>query len=290
MLPRLLMRRCDLRGMACLDIGTMEGLTPTLMARGGASRVLAIDGLDYCKQKLAAVRHYYSVSFEYRTVGPIDSLTETLRVDGFDLINCSGLLYHVFSPLMILAGLRGLLKRNGVLAVSTNVILDRGFAAEFNAAGRLQEEPNTFWYLSTGLLDYFLRLLRLAPIECLYQPHEAMDTPWRMKTGMQSGYAAILCRAVDHELPTVGDAWMSQAAKHSCELEWIPDWDRADSQPISGISLRRSRSGLSFLRSRKVRNEQVRPVDITTAIEQQQPVSKSDTQSDSYTLTLSDSA
>src|SRR5260221_4493235 len=177
MLPRLLMRRCDLRGMACLDIGTMEGLTPTLMARGGASRVLAIDGLDYCKQKLAAVRHYYGVSFEYRTVGPMYSLTETLRGDGFDFINCSGLLYHVFSPLMILAGLRGLLKRNGVLAVSTNVILDRGFAAEFNAAGTLQEEPNTFWYLSTGLLDYFLRLLRLAPIECLYQPHEAMDTP-----------------------------------------------------------------------------------------------------------------
>src|SRR5260221_13633740 len=98
MLPRLLMRRCDLRGMACLDIGTMEGLTPTLMARGGASRVLAIDGLDYCKQKLAAVRHYYGVPFEYRTGGPMHSLPESLPDEGCHFLNCAALPSHVSSP------------------------------------------------------------------------------------------------------------------------------------------------------------------------------------------------
>ncbi|HEX3317135.1 MAG TPA: hypothetical protein VHR88_03890 [Solirubrobacteraceae bacterium] len=50
MLPRLLLRRCDLGGMACLDMGCMEGLMPVLMTRGGAARVLAIDGVDHASR------------------------------------------------------------------------------------------------------------------------------------------------------------------------------------------------------------------------------------------------
>jgi hypothetical protein len=48
MLPRLLMRHCSLKGMECLDLGTMEGLIPVLMVRGGAKRVVALDGADHC--------------------------------------------------------------------------------------------------------------------------------------------------------------------------------------------------------------------------------------------------
>lgn len=147
LLPRLLMRECRLRGASCLDVGTMEGLIAALMARGGAARVLAIDGVDHCLDKLAAVRQYHRVEFDYRTVGPMYGLADKLAGEGFDLINCSGLLYHVFSPLSVLCGLRAALNRNGLMIVSTNLIVDRAEFAAFNSAGRLQAEPNTFWYL-----------------------------------------------------------------------------------------------------------------------------------------------
>ena len=78
MLPRILLRNCDLAGAACLDMGCMEGLMSVLMTRGGASRVLAIDGIDHCVEKLAAVQQYYDVAFDYRTVGPMYSLTDKL--------------------------------------------------------------------------------------------------------------------------------------------------------------------------------------------------------------------
>jgi SAM-dependent methyltransferase len=283
MLPRLLMRRCDLRGMACLDIGTMEGLTPVLMSRGGASRVLAIDGADHCLEKLAAVKHYYGASFEYRTVGHMYSLSDKLEGEGFDLINCSGLLYHVFSPLMVLAGLRGAVKRRGLMIVATALIVDRGFSAEFNAAGRFQKEPNTFWYLSTGLLDYLLRYLRLAPIDVIYQPHDVMTVPWRLTTGKPSGHAAILCQAVDQELPGSDDEWMSDSARSSWEYEWNLDWSRADAQPVSRIKPKPAGS-----RWRELIRRRPRVIDLTTAIEERPPVTEAAVPSNSYTLSLAD--
>ena len=39
MLPRMLLRNCDLRGTTCLDLGSMEGLMPVLMCRQGAKAV-----------------------------------------------------------------------------------------------------------------------------------------------------------------------------------------------------------------------------------------------------------
>lgn len=292
MLPRLLLRGCGLKGMSCLDIGTMEGLTPVLMVRGGASRVLAVDAVDHCLEKLSAVQHYYRAPFEYRTIGQMYSLSEKLGGEGFDLINCSGLLYHVFSPLMVLAGIRGALKRGGLMIVGTNVILDRAPRAEFNAAGALQEEVNTFWYLSTGLLDYLLRYLRLAPIECLYQPHEAMDTPWKMSTGKASGYAAVLCRAVDRELPTVDDRWMAESAQGSWEYEWNPDWDLATSQPVSRIKARSSktspRAELGITGFQRLARKAPRVIDLTSTAERSGRVLKAAARSDTYTLSLRD--
>ena len=294
MLPRLMLRRCKLKGMSCLDVGTMEGLVPVLMARGGASRVLAIDGIDHCLEKLAALQHYYDASFEYRTVGPMYSLSEKLGGEGFDLINCSGLLYHVLSPFSVLAGLRGSLKQNGLMIVSTNVIVDRDAFADFNAKGQLQEEPNTFWYLSTGLLDYFLRYLQLAPIDCVYLPHENMTTAWRMRTGKLSGYVTVLCRAVDRILPTSDDEWMTDSAARSWEYDWIPDWKRARSQPMSRIGTRSgrvthgSRNDIGVTRWQQLTRQAPPVIDITTAVEERASVSEAVKLSDSHTLSLGD--
>src|SRR5215467_2008620 len=51
MLSRMLLRNFDLRGTACLDVGSMEGLIPVVMCRQGAKAVLATDAIDHCREK-----------------------------------------------------------------------------------------------------------------------------------------------------------------------------------------------------------------------------------------------
>ena len=99
------------------------------------------------------------------------ALCQQFHDDSFDLINCSGLLYHVVSPMLVLLGCRPLLKRNGLMIVSTNVVLADRCLMEFNDGGRLHEEANTFWYLSVKYFDYLLRFLKLQPIDCAFYPH-----------------------------------------------------------------------------------------------------------------------
>lgn len=234
MLPRSILRNCQVADMECLDLGSMEGLIPTLMARNGARRVLATDAVDHCRDKMAAVQHYYGLSFEYQDVGLMYDLSKKIK-RSFDLINCSGLLYHVFSPLMVLAGLRPLVKRNGLMIVSTNVVHSADFLMEFNNEGRLQEETNTFLYISVPLLDYVLRYLRLAPIDCVYLPHEGIKSHVRYMSDKPSGYLSVACRAVDQPLSTSVDKWMNESACASWEYQELIDWKRARGNPVSRI-------------------------------------------------------
>src|SRR6476646_2003576 len=238
MLPRILLRNCDLRGTTCLDLGSMEGLMPVVMCRQGAKKVLATDAIDHCREKMAALRHYYGVEFEFHQVGLMYDLTNKLRKSGrlsFDVINLSGILYHVFSPLMVLAGVRPLLKRNGLMIVSTNVIVDNTFTLHFNNAGSLQEETNTFWYLSVPALDYLLRYLKLAPIDCLYISHRDIKSSVRYVTNVESGYLSVVCRAKDDVLPSREDDWMRKSAQQSWEYSGLIDSDFCSRQAVTQV-------------------------------------------------------
>src|SRR5436190_21309625 len=153
MLPRMLTRNVAVGGMECLDVGTMEGLIPTLLRRRGAGRVLAIDAVPHCERKLQAVASAYGVTFEFRTVGLMYDMHRKLADrGGFDFINFSGVNYHVFSPMHCIAGLRPLLRRNGLMVIGTNVVNRGGYSMEFNDRGRLQAEANTFWYHSVPMM------------------------------------------------------------------------------------------------------------------------------------------
>ena len=238
MLPRIVLRNCDLRGTSCLDLGSMEGLVPVLMCRQGAKTVLATDAIDHCREKMAALRYYYKANFEFQQIGLMYDLTNKLRKSGrpsFDVINLSGVLYHVFSPLMVLAGVRPLLKRNGLLIVSTNVIVDNTVTMHFNKAGRLQEETNTFWYLSVPTLDYLLRYLKLAPIDCLYISHRDIKSSVRYVTDAESGYLSVVCRAKDDLLPSREDDWMRKSAQQSWEYAGLIDWDFCGRQAVTQV-------------------------------------------------------
>jgi 2-polyprenyl-3-methyl-5-hydroxy-6-metoxy-1,4-benzoquinol methylase len=283
LLPRLMMRNCDLRGATCLDVGTMEGLMPVLMSRGGAKRVVAIDAIDHCHEKMAALKHYYGVTFDFHTVGLMYDLTKKLRKIGtasFDLVNLSGLLYHVFSPMMVLAGARALLRPGGLMIVSTNVVVDERASMQFNDRGRLQEEANTFWYMSVTSMDYILRYLKLAPIDCVYLPHEAIQSSVRYLTDVESGYLSIVCRALDEVVPSDGDSWMAKSANESWEHKGLVDWTFAASHPPSSIRY-------TVPIDAALRRPGFDAIDIAKAIRQKE-VRKAQTSADAHILSLSD--
>lgn len=239
MLPRQLLRRADVSGQRCLDVGPMEGLVPVLLAKRGAN-VSAVDFSNHCLGKLEAVKSYHGVDFEYESVGLMYDLGRRLASRGFDLINLSGLLYHVFSPLMLLGAVRPLLNRDGVMVVSTYVTLDPAPVMDFNAGGRMWAEGNTFWFPSVALLDYLLRYLRLLPIDCAFTPdselrdahHAKLGRNAHIDFGKDSGYLSVACRAVD---PLDSDPWMAESARSSWEYHGLVDWERADARPRSSI-------------------------------------------------------
>jgi 2-polyprenyl-3-methyl-5-hydroxy-6-metoxy-1,4-benzoquinol methylase len=281
MIPRMHLRDCDLQGTSCLDVGSMEGLMPVLMRRGGASRVVATDAIDHCRDKMAAVRHYYGVDFEFETVGLMYDLYKKLPGQAFDLINCSGLLYHVISPMHVLLGLRPLLKRNGLLIVSTPVLNDESYKMSFNNAGRIQRESNTFWYIGVKLFDYMLRYLKLAPVGARYYPLSMLHSENRFVFDEVAGYLSVVCRAVDDIRPEPGDEWMVDSALHSWEYRGLSDWELADSQPRSNIVYRGTAD-------RALWRADTDTLDLWKAINENRPVGLSSAAGNTHVLRLSD--
>lgn len=73
----------------------------------------------------------------------------------------------MIGPLARLATVRGLVRNGGLLIVETSVSATRDFVAYINAEGRFYPGSNYF-QISLGTLDYFMRMLRLKPIDILF--------------------------------------------------------------------------------------------------------------------------
>lgn len=281
MLPRILMRNCILANADCLDLGSMEGLIPVLLARQGAKSVLATDASFHCYEKMAALKHYYNVNFNFQQIGSMYQLSDKLKSHGgFDFINLSGVLYHVFSPMHVLAGVRPLLKKNGLMIVSTNVINRPDFSMEFNDQGKLQTEGNTFWYPSVPLLEYMLRYFRLRPIDYLYYRYPAKDSV-RYNDSFDAGYLSVLCRASDNAPLEDQDEWGIRSAKGSWEISLLCDLDMLLQQSVSAIQYR----GELDQRFLSVDKESI---DLFEALHRSDPVGSAERAQDAHCLSLSD--
>lgn len=236
MLPRMMVRNCNLENMDCLDIGSMEGLIPIAMKRKGAKNVVATDAIPHCEKKMNALKEIYGVNFDFHTIGLLYDITAKLKpiYKGFDFINLSGVLYHVFSPMHVLAGIRPLLKKNGLMVISTNVINRNDHTLEFNKSGYLQRETNTFWYHSIPMLEELMRFFKLVPIDFLYFPHSPVN-PYSYVQGLDSGYISVVCRAVEGADVENRDLWASTARRSSWEYLALCDNAHLDSQDFSLI-------------------------------------------------------
>lgn len=218
-LTRDLLSRADIAGAKCLDIGTMEGLVPVLLKRRGAARVVATDGYDF-SEKLSAVKSVYGVDFTYlpnTLTSAIPSLLETIVMSeaaqseflrgarpqhGFDIVVCSGVLYHVYSPIHLIGHLRSALRVGGLLVLETAAIPLDAFVLQYNYAGTgYVLGPTDTWLPSVPLIDHLLRFFKFLPL----------DACW---TNITEGMIRFGCvaRAVEDRPTLPNEVLMAQSA------------------------------------------------------------------------------
>jgi len=199
-MTRKVVRHIDLKGKSCLDIGAQECLLTAMIARQGAKKVVAYDRLNL-SERIELLKEAYDVDFDYYHSLQLNELParfEAENVQPFDVVVFAGVLYHMIDPLAGLATARSFLREGGLFVIETSVIATGDYTAEFNAKGRFYPGSNYF-QISLGTLDYFLRMLRLEPIDLLF------TKPGKNKVCR----VTIVARAVNHVVATDDDTWLS---------------------------------------------------------------------------------
>lgn len=203
-ITRTVLRNTDIAGRNCLDIGTVEGVTPVLLCRRGAKRVVAYDRWNN-REKIDAVKSAYGVDYDYVAGNKMIDLKKILVGRGaypFDVTVFSGVLYHMFDPLAGLALVRGLTRTGGIVVFETAAIIDDTMAVYLNSEGRFYAGTNYFMP-SLAALDYMLRFSYLRPLDCLYKVHGT-----DRKTGLRICRVAIPCRAEAAPVAAAADKWL----------------------------------------------------------------------------------
>lgn len=215
-ISRDLLRRASVAGARAYDFGTMEGLTPTLLAKRGARKVVAIDAIDY-SQKISLVRDLHGVNYDYHPNIQLDYaptfFRNKARMDGeyldrydfrADLTVIGGMLYHVFSPIHLLGYARSVTRLGGLVMVETAALRRDTFEMMYNyvGAGRYIYDYTDTWFPSLPLLDYMIRMCKLRPIDMLWTPQVQYPDLVRV---------AVMCRATEDVLPFEGERLMQQS-------------------------------------------------------------------------------
>ncbi len=221
-LTRDLLSRCEVENRRCLDIGTMEAAVPVLLSRRKANEVVAVDVMN-CEEKIQTVRHYTGARFNYHggiTHARTAPLVRRRYGGNFDLVVLSGVLYHCFGPLHVLAMARSLVRTGGLMIVETFTAVDKLQAMFFNARGTLSPDSSTYFLISVPLLEYLLRYFKLTPIDCVASHPVTIE-------GRKCARVAITCRATN-ALGPGADPWM-EAAVGQVDYLTLIDWDSIES-------------------------------------------------------------
>ncbi|WP_027135319.1 class I SAM-dependent methyltransferase [Geminicoccus roseus] len=190
-------------GRSCLDIGSMDGLVPLLLARRGAGRVVSYDRLDF-GQKMAFLQDRLGVAFEYHSGMSLRAFRDRhVGSSPLDVVVFSGVLYHMFDPLGGLLLARSMVRDGGILIIETGATISVENAAYFNGGARFYEGDN-FWLPSLANLDYLLRFARLAPLEVFHLNQTA-----RTAKEPPICRVCVACRAVAAPPAAPGDNWIN---------------------------------------------------------------------------------
>jgi 2-polyprenyl-3-methyl-5-hydroxy-6-metoxy-1,4-benzoquinol methylase len=208
-MARDFLENTDIKNKACLDIGTQEAIVPTILSRQGAKDVVAYDRLNLA-DRIGLVKEAYNVDFDYIYGLEYDELFNALKAKNkslFDVVVFTGVLYHLIDPLSGLGRARSFVRENGICIVGTNALVSDEYILKFNANGRYYEGSN--YFLTTlGCLDYFLRMLRLRPIDCMFKRPDNGDIC----------RVVVVCRAENAPISFPEDKWIH---KHYVENDFL---------------------------------------------------------------------
>lgn len=247
-LTRAAMKATSIAGLTCLDVGTVEGVVPVLLARSGAREVVAYDRIDWTR-KVNFVKACYGVDFQYITgMNYATFQQQALKMDvhPFDLVVFSGVLYHMFDPLGGLLRTRSMVRTGGLVIVETSALMVETMAMFFNAEGQYLPPPNYF-VPSVTCLDYLLRLSRLAPVDFLkLGPGGVGADPNHIRI-------CVVCQAVDTPQVFKSGAWDNHLiTDYRDYLSWqdtATDEPPLSLKPLGNTLIRRDDGSLDLLAS-----------------------------------------
>ncbi len=195
---RKVLSHIELANCNCLDIGTQEGLVPILMFRQNADEITAYDRLDLTS-RVNYLKGIYDVDFQYQSGKSLEEFKWDCE-ERFDVVNFSGILYHMMDPLAGLIIARSFVREDGLFIIETSILNTDDFALYFNHQGRYYEGSNYF-QIGLRLLQYWLDMVGLLPIDCLFVQNEVTDI----------GRVCVVCRALEAPRKMQGDPWLSKA-------------------------------------------------------------------------------
>ena len=124
----------DLGGRSALDLGCLEGGHSFELRRAGLD-VLGVEGRTGNFERCLRLRDYY------RALGGIEFVLADVRAfephRRFDVVVCSGLLYHLDDPMRFIGRLGELIAPGGMLYLDTHVAPEESFFADCEMRGAL---------------------------------------------------------------------------------------------------------------------------------------------------------
>jgi len=158
-----LLGHIDLHCADVLDVGAVDGLISFGAVQLGARRVVATDSV--VRDGFLLARETLGLDVEYIPRVQIREFVEQFGRGSFDLIVCSGVIYHMLNPASAFFECRKLLKEHGLLIVESAYESRSDRAAIFvNSEEELFVEPNTY---SMPTKRAIVGLMRLACLDVL---------------------------------------------------------------------------------------------------------------------------
>lgn len=196
-ITRTILRRINVEGRDCIDIGTMDGFYGVLLGRRGAQSVLCTDRGNRSYQ-VGIVRNYTKQNFQYYPgleIGDLRSLIDKTHAGPVDFVNFAGVLYHMMDPFSGIAKIRGLVKKGGIVLIDTPAILEGKKQNLLLTPDDFYGE-STFFVPTLACLQTMLEFAGLRPIDsCYYHMKRTLENQQMVRV-------AIACRATDPQVFT----------------------------------------------------------------------------------------
>ena len=119
-------------GQRILDVGCLEGGYTTAAIKFGAKEAVGIDAREINIQRCNLVKKLLKLNNLVFYKSKCQDI-KTLNLGVFDVIICSGLLYHLDNPYIFLQEMYEILNSNGLMMIDTHVALENEYGHKYES-------------------------------------------------------------------------------------------------------------------------------------------------------------